>query len=185
KRLAMCTGAWTPGLLGELAGEAPLSVERQVMHWFTPASDASLFSPARCPIAMIEYETDRFFYTLPDSGAGLKAAIHHEGEPTTPEAVRRDVGAADASPVRALLERYLPRAAGTLRASATGLYTNTPDHHFVVDAHPAHAEVLIVSACSGHGFKFASAIGEMAADLLTGEEPRIDVGVFARSRFGS
>src|SRR5262249_43538240 len=126
--------------------------------------------------------TDRFFYTLPDSGAGLKAAIHHEGETTTPDDVRRDVGADDVSPVRALLERYLPRAAGTLRASATCLYTNTPDHHFLVDAHPAHAEVLIVSACSGHGFKFASAIGEVVADLLTDGGTEFDVGVFGGER---
>ncbi|MCS7050537.1 MAG: FAD-dependent oxidoreductase, partial [Thermomicrobium sp.] len=45
------------------------------------------------------------------------------------------------------------------------LYTMTPDHHFLIDRHPAHSQVILCSACSGHGFKFAPAIGELLADL--------------------
>ena len=176
-RLALCTGAWTPSLAGDLP--MTLTVERQVMHWFTPERDAELFTPDRCPIAMIEYAPDRFFYVLPDSGAGVKAAIHHEGVVTGPDAVRRDVDAEEVRRVRELLERFLPHAAGVHRRSATCLYTNTPDQHFLVDFHPQHAEVLVVSACSGHGFKFASAIGEVAADLLTGRRPTFDLGPFS------
>ena len=176
-RLALCTGAWTPSLVADLP--VLLNVERQVMHWFTPARRAERFSPDHCPIAMIEYAPERLFYILPDSGDGVKAAIHHEGILTNPEQVSRQIGRDEVDRVRELLRQYLPDAAGTLRRSATCLYTNTTDHHFLVDFHPRQAEVLIVSACSGHGFKFASAIGELAADLLSGVAPTFDLRPFA------
>jgi sarcosine oxidase len=58
------------------------------------------------------------------------------------------------------------------------LYTNTRDEHFLIDRHPAHAQVLIASACSGHGFKFAPVIGEMVADLIEDRPPNFDVELF-------
>ena len=181
-RLVVATGAWTPALLPGLP--MALRVERQVMHWFRPVADPARFAPERCPIAMVEYAPERLFYTIPDAGAGVKAAIHHEGEATTPEAVRRAVTEADVAPVRALLRRFLPLANGALLDSATCLYTNTPDGHFLIDTHPEHSRVLVVSACSGHGFKFASVIGEIVADLATGARPRFDPAPFGLARQG-
>jgi len=178
-RLALCAGAWNPTLIDD--DSVSLRVERQVMHWFTPAREAELFSPRRCPIAMIEYAPDRIFYFVPDGGDGIKAAIHHEGELTDPDRVRRDVGNDEVDRVTELLETYLPCAAGERRRSATCLYTNTPDGHFLVAPHARHADVLVVSACSGHGFKFASAIGEAVADLMMGV-PRPDLDPFGRER---
>ena len=178
-RLAFCAGAWNPALIDD--SSISLRVERQIMHWFTPARTPELFAPARCPIAMTEYAPDRIFYFVPDSGDGVKAAIHHEGEVTDPDAVRREVTQEDVAPVTRLLRQYLPNAAGPLRGSATCLYTNTSDGHFLLAPHARHEEVLIVSACSGHGFKFASAIGEAVADL-TMSLPRPDLIPFGRQR---
>ena len=176
KRLALCAGAWAPALLR--SPSVQLQVERQVMHWFAPARDAALFTPVRCPVAMWEYASDRMFYVLPDSGAGIKAAIHHEGVVTDPDRVDRVVAISEVERVRSLLHRYLPAADGELLRSAVCLYTNTADHHFLIDTHPEHEEVLVVSACSGHGFKFASAIGEVATDLLTGSRSQFDLSLF-------
>ncbi|HKN67199.1 MAG TPA: N-methyl-L-tryptophan oxidase [Gemmatimonadaceae bacterium] len=178
-RMALCAGAWNPALIDD--DSITLRVERQVMHWFTPARTPELFAPERCPIAMTEYAPDRIFYFVPDSGDGVKAAIHHEGEVTDPDAIRREVADEDVAPVTDLLRRYLPNAAGALRGSATCLYTNTTDGHFLLAPHARHEEVLIVSACSGHGFKFASAIGEAVADL-TMSLPRPDLIPFGRQR---
>ena len=177
--LALCAGAWLPALVGD--DEVAFRVERQVMHWFVPRQNHELFTPARCPIAMIEYAPDRFFYTLPDSGQGVKAAIHHEGESVEPDRVNREVGKEETRRVAELLGRYLPSSAGVHRAAATCLYTNTPDGHFLIAPHRHHERVLVVSACSGHGFKFAAAIGEAVADLLTGK-PRVDLRAFDRTR---
>ena len=45
-------------------------------------------------------------------------------------------------------------------------YTNTPDGHFLIDRHPGHHAVILVSPCSGHGFKFAPVVGAIAADFV-------------------
>jgi sarcosine oxidase len=58
------------------------------------------------------------------------------------------------------------------------MYTNTPDEHFLVDFHPQYPQVLLVSPCSGHGFKFSSAIGEIAAQLISGNSPQFDLSPF-------
>ena len=178
-RMALCAGAWNPKLMDD--DTLSLRVERQVMNWFTPARDAELFTPARCPIAMVEYASDRIFYFVPDSGDGVKAAIHHEGEVTDPDRVRREVTDEDVAPAERMLRTFLPAAAGRHRASATCLYTNTADGHFLLTPHARSSDVLIVSACSGHGFKFASAIGEAVADLVMGIS-RPDLAPFGRQR---
>jgi len=68
--------------------------------------------------------------------------------------------------------------------SATCLYTNTPDGHFVIDAHPGVPDVIVASACSGHGFKFAPAIGDALADLALGTEPSVDLAPFRLANGG-
>ena len=118
------------------------------------------------------------FYGFPDAGTGVKVALHHQGETATPDAVRREVGPDEVTKMRALLDRYMPLANGPLRDSAVCLYTNTPDHHFLIDCHPAHPQVLVASPCSGHGFKFSSVLGEVLADLLITGKTRFDLSLF-------
>jgi glycine/D-amino acid oxidase-like deaminating enzyme len=77
----------------------------------------------------------------------------------------------------------MPEAAGQLVESRVCLYTNTPDYDFLVDTHPAHPEVLLLSPCSGHGFKFASVIGEIAAELTTRGTSSFDLSPFRLDRF--
>jgi glycine/D-amino acid oxidase-like deaminating enzyme len=79
----------------------------------------------------------------------------------------------------------MPDVNGRWRASSACLYTNTPDEDFIIDAHPAHPQVLIVSPCSGHGFKFSSAIGEVVSDLIKEGESALDLTPFSLARFRS
>jgi sarcosine oxidase len=79
----------------------------------------------------------------------------------------------------------MPRAAGPLLDRRVCLYTNTPDHHFLVDTHPAYPQVVLGSPCSGHGFKFASAVGELLAQLATGEPIAFDLAPFGVARLQS
>jgi len=178
-RVVITAGAWLPRLLPDL----PLTVARQVLHWFEPLRDGSVFAPGVCPISLWEVEDGRIFYAFPDLGDGVKAAIHHEGETTDAEHVRRDVTAEDEAVVRSLVERLLPAAAGRRRESCVCLYTNTPDHDFLIDRHPGHEQVFIVSPCSGHGFKFSPVIGEIVADLVTTGGSRFDLQPFSLERF--
>ena len=62
------------------------------------------------------------------------------------------------------------------------MYTKTPDEDFIIDRHPEHEQVLIVSACSGHGFKFAGAIGEIAAQWTLTGKTTLDVSPFTLGR---
>jgi sarcosine oxidase len=177
----LAAGAWAGGLLGNVG--IPLTIERQVMYWLRPAGDRSRFSADRLPVFIWEWEQGRFFYGIPDDGAGFKVARHHEGETVGPDAVERGVGATEVAEMRAILARLIPDADGPPVEAVTCLYTNTPDSHFVLGPHPGEPRMIIASPCSGHGFKFASVIGEVLADLATGQTPGFDLSPFRSDRF--
>lgn len=181
-RLLLAAGAWMPGLLA--AAGRGLSVERQVQHWFDPVSDAGKALPV-----FIRQTGAGVFYALPPAAradGAIKVAVHHDGAPTTPETVNRDVGADEIAVTRRLLERYAPGLAGAHRASAVCLYTNAADGQFVIDRHPAHPAVVVASPCSGFGFKFASVVGEILAGLLRGETGGgFDLAPFRIGRFSA
>jgi sarcosine oxidase len=183
RTLILAAGPWLPSLVADL--ELPLEVERQLFHWFEPASHPEWYDAAHSPISLIEYERDRFFATFPDVGHGVKSGVHHEGPVIDIDAPREPASAAEGVEMQALLARYLPQAAGRILDRATCVYTNTPDHDFLIDRHPAHPNVLIASPCSGHGFKFSSAIGEILADMVTKGSTTLDLSPFAVSRFGA
>jgi len=172
-RLLLAVGPWMPGLLGPLG--ASLSVERQVQHWFAPVPGAAI--PVAMPVFIWE-TPEAVFYALPPAGGETKVAVHHGGELTTPESVRRTVDADEIAATHTLLQRYAPALAGSHRRSAVCLYTNSADGQFVIDRHPEHEAVVIVSACSGFGFKFASALGAIAAAILIDTSPPIDLAPF-------
>jgi len=174
--LVLSVGSWIGPLLGR--PDDTFQVERQLSHWFKPALDASDW-----PVALWEYRPGGLFYTLPEATGRVKAGLHHEGDVVDPEAVNRQTDAAEETAVRKLVARYQPGAAGPLLNSSVCLYTNTPDRHFVIDWHPRHANVLVVSPCSGHGFKFSAAIGEIVADLVTTGKSGFDLSPFGLSRF--
>jgi sarcosine oxidase len=165
-RLVLALGPWLPEFLN--GAQIQLKIERQMQHWFTPRANAEQFSPDNLPIALWE-TAERMFYTIPDFGDGVKIAVHHDGELTDPQRVRRTINEQEDVSARALVERFLPDAAGELRDRAVCLYTNTTDQHFVIDHHPLHHEIVIASPCSGHGFKFATVVGEIVAKLAADE----------------
>lgn len=184
-RVVFAAGAWTNALLHrERGGDAvrlPLTVERQTSHWFQPGPAAPAYGADRYPIALWEYAPGGILYTLPDTGHGVKAGIHHNGAHVDPDTVNRTVSLEDELRVRALLDRYQRGAAHRSLDAAVCLYTNTPDHHFVLDLLPGRSAVIVLSACSGHGFKFAPALAELAADMVEGGDAP---DAFALRRFG-
>ena len=175
RRLVLTAGAWVAQLLPGVA--VPFQVERQVLHWFQAINPAE-FTPERCPVHLWQFDGMRFFYGFPDEGAGVKVAFHHDGETTTADTVRREVAEAEVEAMRQVLRRFIPGANGALRSSVVCVYTNTPDEHFWIDRHPGHPQVIVGSPCSGHGFKFSAAVGEVLADLAQDAAPRVDLGRF-------
>src|SRR5262249_6624750 len=139
------------------------------------------------PIFLMEEDDGRVFYGFPEFaevGAGVKVSRHHQGTPAaSPAEVDRQVRPDERDEVGEWVERRLPALAGGWRRAAVCLYTNTPDSDFLIDRHPSGAPVWIVSPCSGHGFKFSTVVGELAADLVMGRTPPFDLTPFRLDRF--
>ena len=180
RQVVFAAGAWTAGLLDSLA--LPLAVERQVLHWMEPAGFAEHFTPDRMPVSIWELASGQLFHTKPDFGDGVKIGLHHGGAITTAETLERRVTPAEDAVIFDLLRRFVPFAKGEIRQRAVCMYTNTPDGHFVIDRHPETESAIVISACSGHGFKFAPAIAEAVADLIDERPPRVDLSAFAIGR---
>jgi len=180
-RLVISAGARNPELLGDL--DLNLEVERQAVFWLDAGADPAYDSPA-LPIWAHEYIPGGICYGFPRLARGVKASVMHAGEILSDaDAANREVGPDEVEPVRRALAGVLPGLAGAgVIDSDVCLFTNTRDHDFIIDFHPDHPQVLISSACSGHGFKFASAIGEIQADLIAEGESRFDMSPFSISR---
>src|SRR5690606_31668908 len=106
---------------------------------------------------------------------GLKIGLyHHRGETGHADAIRREVDGEDEAILRRCIGRYFPRADGPTMALHACMFTNTPDEHFIIDTLPGNEDVIVASPCSGHGYKFASVVGEILADLALSGRSRFD-----------
>ena len=173
RQVVLAAGAWMPKLVPSLA--RVLRPERQVVAWFEVA-DAQAFDPARFPVFVLTTD-DGIFYGFPQYDVpGFKIGkIHHLSEPVDPDRGGRTVDAHDESVLRQCVQSFFPGADGPVLRSSTCIFTNTPDEHFIIDRLPEAPEALVVSACSGHGFKFAPAIGEMVAERFGVEHRFLDI----------
>jgi sarcosine oxidase len=179
----IAAGPWLKSLLPDLP--ARLRVTRQVMAWLAPA-EPEPFAPGLFPVFLIESRHGMHYGFPPFAGGGIKVTKHHHrDEAVDPDGYDRTASADDESLIRALLADHVPAANGALLDAKTCLYTVTLDGDFIIDRLPGFPQLIIASPCSGHGFKFAPAIGEILADLVTAGEPRHDITRFSLERFAS
>jgi glycine/D-amino acid oxidase-like deaminating enzyme len=179
RTVIVAAGPWAPGLLGD---RLPLTVTRKVVAHFTPA-DAEGLAPDRLP-GFVLGEGGAVHYGFPAlPGQGVKVARHDGGEPTTPDTVDRTGRPDEVAALRALLQRFLPGAAGPLLAAYTCLYTMSPDGHFVLGPLPDAPSCIVATGDSGHAFKFVPLLGELLADLALDEPPAVDAAFLSPARF--
>jgi sarcosine oxidase len=175
----IAVGPWTTTLLPAL----PLRVTREVVGWFEPAQAAS-FAPGRFPVFIIESRHGMHYGIPPHGGRGVKVAKHHHRDETVdPDAYDRAMSAADERLIRSAIVDHIPAANGRLLEAGACLYTMTPDSDFIIDRVPDCPNIVVTSACSGHGFKFSPALGEILADLATVGTTRHDISRFRLDRF--
>lgn len=181
EQLVLTAGAWNGALSEELL--PLLSPERQVLAWFQPVEPA-WFDPAAFPVFNLTVDEGRY-YGFPVAGIpGFKVGrYHHLGEHIDPENFDRDPHPEDEAILRSFTERYFPAAAGPVMSMASCIFTNTPDEHFIIDRSRQHAPVVLVSPCSGHGYKFCSVVGEIVADLVIEGSTQHDTTLFGLDRF--
>ncbi len=162
-RLVITAGAWASRVLAELG--LPLTVLRKVQLWYdTPRRDG--FAPEAFPTYFVDTDYGAF-YGFPVLGsAGIKVAEHSGGAPADgPEALDRDLHSEDEGPIRRFLDETFPGLEPVRTRHSVCMYTMTPDAHFVIDEHPDRPGLYFAAGFSGHGFKFASVIGEILAHL--------------------
>ena len=180
-QLVLSAGAWMADFIPGYA--RLLEPERQVVGWFE-IDDAPQFAPERFPVFNLTVDEGRY-YGFPEWGnPGFKVGrYHHLGERVHPDSLDRGIHTADVEILHTFARRYFPSGAGKPLQASVCMFTNTPDEHFIIDRMPGHERVHVVSACSGHGFKFASVVGEIVADLVTASSPRFDLSLFSMGRF--
>ncbi len=182
QRLVLTAGAWTQRLVAQYRGL--LQPERQVLLWVQPRTPAS-FQVHTFPVFNMAVEEGQFYGLPVYSVPGFKLARWHHLEQAVddPATMDRECHPADEAMLRAFVQRYFPEGAGPTLSMQTCLFTNTPDTHFVLDAHPACPQVFIAGGFSGHGFKFCSVVGEIMADLAERGSTRHDITLFRAMRF--
>jgi sarcosine oxidase len=189
RRLVITAGAWAGELLRDLA--IPLRVIRKSLVWVDPLRP-DLFQSGSMPVFA---SAAQFFYGFPMVGGkrAVKLAIHwsEDATPGDPDEFQAHASAGDQEQILEAAAALLPDLAGPLPGalarvigSKTCLYTMTPDEHFVIDRHPLFDGVCFAAGFSGHGFKFAPAIGEALADLAITGSTTLPIAFLQASRFG-
>lgn len=181
--VVVTAGAWLGDMLSSL--RLPLRPERNVVFWLEPSRSPEWFAPDRLPIYIWDTGEAGTFYGFPHlDRAGAKVARHHTGQFVHPDTVSRTATEVDEAPVRSFVRRCIPALDGAVSSATVCLYTNTPDGHFILDRHPDVPAAVFAGGCSGHGFKFASVLGQSLAQMAAGEPAPLEARFLVASRLG-
>jgi sarcosine oxidase len=185
-QLVLCVGAWIAQLFPE--GRGTFSVHRQLLYWF-PIREG--YAQMRdMPVFVWDFGGDRDgvihldgFYGFPaidGPSGGVKVATETYERTTVPDGRQHPATEAEIDDVyRRCVAPQLPWLGPDPVRTVSCLYTSTRGSRFVIDRHPDHEAVLIVSACSGHGFKHSPAIGEAVAQWVERGASDLDLTPFA------
>ena len=188
-QLVICAGAWINQLFP--AGRDLFAVYRQLLLWF-PIAEA----PPRLdkmPIFVWDFGGEQTgfvhlhgFYGFPPlagAAGGVKVATEQFEHTTEPDGAQHPATPDEAAVMRRqVVGARLPWLGSAPLRTVSCLYTSTRGCRFVIDRHPAHENVMIVSACSGHGFKHSAAVGEAVAQRMAGQPPNVDLRPFQYPR---
>ncbi|WOJ94116.1 N-methyl-L-tryptophan oxidase [Congregibacter variabilis] len=173
--LVITAGPWSSGFLPRL--NVPLRVERKHLHWF------------RCRDKRYRngffYELPQgAFYGFPASNGRLKVAEHSGGElVTNPLSAHRNPSPQDNERIEDFVDKYLPGVELERLEHRSCFYTRSPDDDFILDLYPGLHNVAYTAGLSGHGYKFAPALGEILVDLATGKGSSFKIKFLSGSRF--
>ncbi len=189
RHAVVAAGAWNsklrlPGLGVEL------KVVRQAQAWFR-AGRPAIHHPTLAPVFVRHVGRmvpgTEFAYGFPSlDGRTVKVGVFETDEPVVdPDQVDRTPTAADTAAVSAFVKAGMPDLDPEPERAAVCLQEFSPDHHFVVEPLPDAPAITALVGFSGHGFKFASALGEAAADFATQGGTELAVGHLSAARFAA
>ncbi|PYE86758.1 N-methyl-L-tryptophan oxidase [Phyllobacterium leguminum] len=180
KKVIVSTGVWIAELVPALRLHAqPI---RQVVAWYQPR-DGFAVRPERMPCFLRDEGEGGSYFGFPAIGAeGVKIGRHaHFLEPIDPNLPNPPVNDRDTALLDGFIAKRLPAAAGQRVNAVTCRYTMLPSEDFLIDLLPGDPRIVVASPCSGHGFKFASVIGEILADLALDGGTALPVSAFSFS----
>ncbi len=181
-RLVIVAGPWSREVI--TGWDVPIEVWRIANVHFDSTSPER-FAPDQCPVFLLEVPEGHFYGFPALPGQGVKIGRHDVGRVCTPDTIDRQVTQDEIDMLRNVLDTYMPGSSGPVIRTLTCMYSNTPDTHFVIDRHPTATNVVIGCGFSGHGFKFASAVGEALADLALDGASRFDLSYLSAGRFAT
>jgi len=165
-----------------LCPELPVTPVRKVFAWYQ--ADGRYSENNKFPGFTVEMEDGSQYYGFPADNNELKIGRHDGGQPMATGEARRPFGAwaSDGNEVFNFLRRFLPGVGVCLHGAACA-YDNSPDEDFIIDTLPDDNQRMVISGLSGHGFKFASVLGEIACAFASDKPCEFDLTPFSRSRF--
>lgn len=168
-------GAWSRKILPQL--DLPLTIGRRQVIYLQIQAHPELFAVGKFPV-WIDAET--LYYGFPIDGQipGIKLASHTLGPDIDPDSGSRAISDEITSDALAQARRRLHFVGDTVEYAQTCLYTSTANEDFIIDFVPNVSNVCVVSACSGHGFKFTVLMGKICAMLVTGADAGYDLSRF-------
>jgi len=177
-KVLVSAGTW----VGRLLPDLPITPVRKVFGWFQ--ADGRYSVKNNFPAFTGEMDNGDQFYGFPAENDALKIGKHNGGQPIASAEERKPFGgyAGDGSEAFAFLRQFLPGIGGCLYGAAC-TYDNSPDEDFIIDTLPDQPAIMVITGLSGHGFKFAPVLGEIAAQFAAGETPALDLAPFSLARF--
>ncbi len=189
KKVIIASGPWIKDMLPDVLGPI-LKTHLQTLYWFAIDTEhANKLKVPHMPVFLCGdeiTETTRSFYGFPLVGGangGIKFAVHETSKEVAPEEKDSVVSRTSGKEVYSFVSLYINHIKPKTLQATNCLYTMTPDQNFIIDFKPDNKNVVLISACSGHGFKYSAAIGELAARMVIKEKTDIDIGPFALERF--
>jgi sarcosine oxidase len=189
RQVIVSAGPWVAEFVPNL--KRHLKVTRQVVGWFAPARPETA-AYGKLPLFLLKTPRGQI-YGFPDfEGRGVKAAQHDHGPVVRPDEWDPPASDAELATTSATLAELVPGAAGAIIDRDVCLYANTAKadvivddgNEFIIDRLPADPRIIVASPCSGHGAKFATAIGAMLADMAL--DPSVKaIDAFRLDRFSS
>lgn len=184
-RLVLCVGPWIHELFPQ--GRGRFAIYRQLVYWFP--IERGYDQLREMPVFILDFGGERRGFMHLDGCYGFPAVAGPDGgvkigteqfiETTEPDDRQHPATRAEVDEIyERCIEPHLPWLGREPIRTLSCLYTSTRGSRFVIDRHPDDDAVLIVSACSGHGFKHSPAIGESVAQLLTAGNSELDLSAF-------
>jgi len=181
-QIVFTVGAWASKVAGPGVQVRP---ERAVLGWFQPKENAARFGFGSLPVWIIDSPDGGHFYGLPVFGIpGFKLGrLSRNLDEVDPDLPLLEPDSRDEQDLRQFLEKHFPDANGSLLSMQTAFFEHSPDRHFIIGELPDFPGAWVIAGLSGHGFKYASALGELAKDLLVRRKSGYDLAPFRLGRF--